>query len=113
MATSGDRLRHLLTVLRRVARRFIDDRCLRIASALTFTALLAMVPLFVVVFSAMSMFPAFERYAADLEAFIYNNFVPTAGDVVKENLTQFAAQASRLTRRRMPSWIGAMILPVE
>ncbi len=80
-----------------VGRRFLEDHCQTNASALAFATLLAVVPLAAVVFSSLSMFPVFEQWAAAVEEFVYQNFVPAAGAVVREHLQRFAGQTGRLT----------------
>lgn len=80
-----------------VGRRYVGDRCTRHAAGLSYTTLLALVPLTAVIFSSLSMFPVFESWSKDLEDFIYRNFVPTAGDVVQQYLQQFSEQAGKLT----------------
>ena len=87
----------LQVFLRQLLTRFMDHRCLRIAGSLAFTTLLALVPLFAVVFSVMSSFPVFQEWATLLEDFIYQNFVPATGDVVQETVSQFLQQTGKLT----------------
>ncbi len=84
-------------IVGRVLRRFSEDRCFRVASALSFTTLLALVPLITVVFSMLSLFPVFETWSISVENFIFQNFVPTAGDAVKSYLHQFSEKAGKLT----------------
>jgi len=83
--------------VRLVLHRFVEDRCQRVAGALSFTTLLAIVPLTAVTVSVLSMFPVFSSWMNVIQEFIYSNFVPAAGDVVEKYLTQFAAKAGRLT----------------
>ena len=40
--------------------RFEEDRCTRAAASLAYTSLLALVPLFTVIFVTLSAFPAFR-----------------------------------------------------
>jgi len=80
-----------------VVRRLREDRCLRVAAALSYTTLLALVPLITVAFSMLSVFPVFEQWSGAFEDFMYRNFVPAAGDIVRENLTRFTQQAGKLT----------------
>jgi membrane protein len=47
-----------------------------------------------VFFMIMSAFPAFAEVRGQLENFIFNNFVPTAGNVVQDYMTDFVANAS-------------------
>lgn len=80
-----------------VLKRFEHDRCFRVASALAFTTLLALVPLVTVIFSMLSLFPVFEQWSGELEAFLFKNFVPTAGEAVRSYVLEFSNQAGRLT----------------
>jgi membrane protein len=91
------RISKVWRLITRVARRFWDDHCQTNASALSFATLLALVPLAAVVFSTLSIFPVFERLAAAAEEFVYRNFVPTAGDVIRTHVQQFTQQTGRLT----------------
>jgi membrane protein len=92
-----ERLLGLWRFARTVARRFAADRCSRVAGALAFTTVLAVVPLSAVSFAVLSVFPVFEAWMTAINNFIYGNFVPAAGDVVNRYLQQFAANAGRLT----------------
>jgi membrane protein len=92
--------------VRRVVARFEQDRCQRVAGALSFTTVLAIVPLTAVVLAVLSLFPKFSALMAVIQDFIYSNFVPAAGDVVQKYLMQFASKAGRLTA------IGVLFLMV-
>ncbi len=80
-----------------VAKRFEQDRCQRVAGALSFTTMLAIVPLTAVMLAVLSLAPGFSSWMTVIQDFIYSNFVPAAGDVVQKYLTQFAGKAGRLT----------------
>lgn len=80
-----------------VLERFIHDRCQRVAGALSFTTLLAIVPLTAVMVAVLSLFPVFGAWMNVIQDFIYSNFVPAAGEVVQKYLSQFAGKAGRLT----------------
>lgn len=77
-------------------RRFEQDRCTRAAASLAYTSLLAMVPLFTVVFVTLSAFPAFQEWRESIETFVFANFVPALGDQVRGYLVQFADKARGL-----------------
>ena len=70
---------------------------MRVAGALSYTTLLALVPLTTVAFAVLSLFPVFESWMAAIQEFIYGNFVPSSGEVVKGYLQQFAANTGQLT----------------
>jgi membrane protein len=80
-----------------VAKRFEQDRCQRVAGALSFTTMLAIVPLTAVMLAVLSLAPGFSTWMTVIQDFIYSNFVPAAGEVVQKYLTQFAGKAGRLT----------------
>lgn len=79
-------------------KRFRHDRCLQVAGSLTFTTLLAMVPLITVAFTVLTMFPVFADFSAEVRTFIWNNLVPqAAGKVITVYMKQFTEHAARLT----------------
>ncbi|MDR3387019.1 MAG: YihY family inner membrane protein [Rudaea sp.] len=79
------------------ARRFVDDGCLQSAGSLAYTSLFALVPLTAATLGILSGFPAFVQWRDRITSFVFANFVPAAGDVVREYLTQFADNASKAT----------------
>ena len=90
-------LRACFRLLRWVVQRFREDRCTRVAGALSFTTLLALVPLTAVTFAIFSRFEIFESWMTMAQEFIYGNFVPASGEVVSRYLQKFAANAGKLT----------------
>lgn len=78
-------------------RHFREDRSFDAAAALSYTSLLALVPLMAVVLGVVSAFPVFDRWANELESYIFANFVPAAGDAVQEYLNQFVERTAGLT----------------
>jgi membrane protein len=91
-------LRQLGRFLAHVLRRFDQDRCLQIASSLTFTTLLALVPLVTIALTLMSAFPVFSALGEHLHAFLLANMLPEkAGEVVTGYIEQFSGRAGRLT----------------
>lgn len=91
------RLRNAGLLAQEVARRFVHDRGQRVAGALSFTTVLAIVPFTAVVLAVLSLFPVFASWVGWIQDFVYSNFVPAAGEAVQKYLTQFAAKAGRLT----------------
>lgn len=79
-----------------LVRRFEADQCLRTASALAYTSLLALVPLFTVLFVSLSAFPAFQDWRETIESFIFRNFVPALGEQVRAYLVEFSDKARGL-----------------
>jgi membrane protein len=80
-----------------VWRHFKQDRCFEEAASLGYTSLLAIVPLFAVVFGVASAFPVFDRWVVELQSFIFDNFIPTSGAQIEEYITGFLGSIGRLT----------------
>ena len=80
-----------------VLQRFLDDRCLRVAGELSYTTLLSLVPLLAVGLAMLSAFPVFAGMRNDIQAFVFFNFVPAAGDVVQKQFSSFLDNAGKLT----------------
>jgi membrane protein len=75
---------------------FFRENILLRASSLALTSLMNMVPLMVVIFSAFSMFPFFEKLSGKLQNFIFSNFIPSSGEVIQGYLQTFEKQAHHL-----------------
>ena len=86
--------------------RFLDDGCLYRASALTYTSLLALVPLMLVMLFVLKVFPVFSSWGQTIQDFIFANFIPATGEVTNTYLVGFGEQAGQL------SAIGLVILLV-
>ena len=68
------------------------------ASSLTFTSILAMVPLLTVVLSIFTAFPIFQDFQVSLEEFLTSKLMPDAVSTnVMDYLNQFASKAASLT----------------
>jgi membrane protein len=81
-----------------VYQRFTQEKCFQVAGSLTYTTLLALVPLITVVLTVMSAFPVFSGFSTSLKDFVVANLVPTsAGKVITVYMQQFADNAARLT----------------
>ena len=90
-------LRHLLPFSRLVWHRFTRDDGIQHVAALTYTTLLSLVPLMTVMLALFSVFPASERLSQQVEDFLFQNFVPAAGEAVQAYLRNFSQKAGKLT----------------
>lgn len=81
-----------------VVKKFFQDDCLYRASALTFTTLLAIIPLMYVILSLLSFSSLTESFVKPMESFILKNFIPATGYVLDTYLKAFAEQAKVLPR---------------
>lgn len=104
MRTHILRLYHFLLL---VAKRFMADGSNQTAASLTYTSLLAIVPLITIGLTIFSAFPAFTEISTGLKIFLLNNMVPeAAGKVITVYMFQFSENAGKLTA------IGTILLAV-
>ncbi len=78
-------------------RQFYEQRGMQIASSLSYATLLSLVPLVTVALAFLQGLPLFEKVGDTVQTFIFSNFVPTFGDIIREYLTSFSSKASQLT----------------
>jgi len=78
-------------------RRFYDDNCMQIASSLTFTSLLSIVPIVTVALTVITAFPVFGEMTAALQVFLLENMMPSSADVIASYTQQFTQNAAKLT----------------
>lgn len=86
-----------LDTARTLRQRFREDRLSLTASSLTFTTLIALVPLVTVMLAVFTAFPMFGSFQVALQKYFLQSLVPDSiAKPVLGALTQFAAKASRL-----------------
>ena len=91
-------LKSTRVLLRLVLMRFREDRCLQVAGELTFTTLLALVPLFTIAFALFAAFPVFEDWSNAFKVFLLTTLVPEmGGKIITVYMQQFADNAAKLT----------------
>jgi membrane protein len=83
--------------LRFLLRRFLDDNCFLTAGALSYTTLLALVPLTAAILGVIAMFPVYQRWGDALTIFLFTNFVPKAAANVADYIRSFAGSARGMT----------------
>jgi len=81
-----------------VYRRFTEERCFQLCGSLTFTTMLALVPLITIMATVMTAFPVFDSVVETLKAYVAANLVPTGSSrLITVYVQQFAENAARLT----------------
>jgi membrane protein len=86
-----------LETLQTLRQRFREDRLGLTASSLTFTTLIALVPLATVTLALFSAFPMFARFQVALETYFVESLIPdTIAKPVLATLNQFAAKSTQL-----------------
>jgi len=91
-----------------VYRRFKEERCFQLCGSLTFTTMLALVPLITIMATVMTAFPVFDNVVSTLREYVATNLVPTgSSELVTVYMQQFAENAARLTA------LGIVLLAVS
>lgn len=83
--------------LRLLLGEFLDHQGPQNAAALTFATLLSLVPLMAVSLAVFYAFPVADRVQETIQDFLFQNFVPTSGEVLQEHLQSFSDKASKLS----------------
>ncbi|RJF98875.1 YihY family inner membrane protein [Noviherbaspirillum saxi] len=79
-------------------RRLNEERLPQVAGSLTFTTVLALVPIFAIAFAIFTTFPLFNTFRAALEAYFIKSLMPKAiANTILGYLNQFASKATRLS----------------
>lgn len=92
-------------LVRFALRRLSEERLPQVAGGLTFTTVLAVVPLLTIVFAVFTTFPVFTSFRSALEAYFVQSVMPKAiANTIVNNLAAFAGKATRL------SALGAVVL---
>lgn len=93
-----------------VGHRFIEDRCLTGASALSYATIVSLVPLTAIVLSTFSGFPIFSGARTRFLRIIVENFTPEIGDEAVTMFTAFATNAAQTTAVGVAALIVTAIL---
>lgn len=96
------RVRFDLDTLKRLAqfaaKRSSEDRIPQVAGSLTFTTMLALVPLATVAFALFTAFPIFSSFQMSLQIFLADHLMPAQlNSQIFDYLNQFASKAKGLT----------------
>ncbi|RBW44076.1 virulence factor BrkB family protein [Psychromonas sp. B3M02] len=83
------------------------------AGHLAYVTLLSIVPCLAVVFYMLSAFPMFSELNSIIEDLIYNSFVPTAGDAVKEHMTGFIENTKQMSMVGIASLVVIALLLIS
>lgn len=84
-------------LMHHVWNHFKEDRLFEEAASLSYTSLLAIVPLLAVIFAIISVFPVFSEWSQSFYGFVFSNFVPAAGEVILGYLQTFLDSIGGLT----------------
>lgn len=82
--------------LKRLGKEFQRDGCLERAAGLSFTSLIALVPLSALIFSLLSSFGSFKDVLKDLNSMLIKQFLPASQGVIMEYITSFIENTQAL-----------------
>ena len=80
-----------------IASRIQTDNILRVASSLSYTSLIAIVPLFAIGLAIFSAFPVFSDIRGQLQEALIQNVVPAIGQEVNQYFNEFVSATAKLT----------------
>lgn len=78
-------------------RRFLNDGGLQTSAALSYSSLLALVPLITISFAILTAFDAFDEQRLDLEQLLYKTFPDDISEAASQQLTTFIENANHMT----------------
>lgn len=93
--------------------RFNQNKLTQVAGSLTYSTMLAIVPLVMVVFSIFTAFPMFNEVTGMLKEFIFTNFAPSASDVVGQYIDEFVANSKKMSAIGIVSLILVALLLIH
>ncbi len=80
-----------------LVRRAKNDTIFRVSSSLSYTSLIAIVPLFVIGLAIFSAFPGFTTIKGQFQEFILKNFVPDIGQEISQYFVSFLNASAQVT----------------
>jgi len=78
-------------------RRFLADGCFAASGAVSYTTLVSLVPLAVIAFGSLSVFPIFSQVHDELVALVFRTLVPSIGEQAAWWFRTFADSAAQTT----------------
>lgn len=89
-------LKNIRRFIQLFVKRYKENKIAVSSGYLTYSTMLAIVPLIMVLFSVFTFFPIFSEATDQLKAFIYDNFAPNAGDMVSHYIELFVSNSKKM-----------------
>lgn len=86
-----------IKLMRFVMSRIQTDNILRVASSLSYTSLIAIVPLIAIGLAVFSAFPVFNEIKAQLQETIVQNLMPSISNEISSYFNDFISATAKLT----------------
>lgn len=87
----------LLLFLKLFWHRFNHNKLNMAAGYLTYSTMLALVPLMIVILAIFSAFPVFDEVSDQIQDLIFSNFAPETGGVLQQYLNEFVNNATKMS----------------
>lgn len=92
--------------------RMTEDMVMVNAGYLAYVTLLSLVPLLTVMLTMFSAFPVFSDMREHLQSFVFSNFVPAAGEVLRENIENFLSNVKGMTSVGLVALVFSALLQI-
>ncbi|QIM67411.1 hypothetical protein A4G16_08560 [Mannheimia granulomatis] len=102
-------LKRTFEFIKLFAKRYSENNIAISAGYLTYSTMLAIVPLIMVLFSMFTFFPIFNEANEQLKAFIYDNFAPNAGEMISQYIELFVSNSQKMG---LVSIIGLFVVAI-
>jgi membrane protein len=99
-------------VLKYIVDDFFENDCANRAASLAYTVLLSLVPVVMVSFWILSLFPAFSGIGLELQKFIVGNFVAHSAEMVSEQIEHFLDQTRELSWSNLIALVVVSVLMI-
>lgn len=97
VSVDRDQLRRLGAFAAFAWSRFHAERCLRMAASLSYTSLLAIVPLTAIAFAMLAAFPVFQGVREQFQSVLFANLLPDSAAAMRDYFELFVRNTARLT----------------
>lgn len=77
--------------------RFNQNKLNMAAGYLTYSTMLALVPLMIVVLAIFSAFPVFDEVSGQIQNLIFDNFAPETGGILQQYLNEFVVNSTKMS----------------
>jgi len=101
-------LQKVRALARYALRRAGEDRLPQVSASLTFTTVLAVVPVLTVAFALLAAFPVFREFRGQIESFLYQNLIP--GGNISDSVSRYIGQFSKSARGLTALGLGGLMV---
>jgi len=93
-------------------RRFFSSHCTRMAASLAYSTLLTLVPLLIILFAILALFPWFHGVGQAVQQFVLKTFIPSYAQEISHQINTFVANMKQLSWYRLIFFFVVSILMI-